>query len=254
MGYRIDDIDRRILYHLVVDARNTSAPTIAEEVDVTPATIRHRIQQLEEHGLVTGYHAEVDYERTDDLTAVEFTCTASPPDRQRLAGECADVSGVVRVRQLTSGQENLRITALGTDSDDISRLARELTELGLDVDEQAIVHDEFTQPYGPFAPDEGGRHASFTDFRSLSGGAEVVEFTVAEDAPIAGYTLADANDAGFLPDDVLVISHERGETVRAPNGDTDIRAGDVLTLFAREPLPEETVGAFEATPERTHEA
>lgn len=245
MGIRIDNIDRRILYHLAADARNTTAPTIAEKVDVTPATIRHRIQRLEEHGLLQGYHADVDYERADGLTHVEFTCTASPQDRQRLAQSCAEISGVVNVRELTSGQENIRITALGRDSDDISRLARELSDLGLEVDQQAIVHGEFTQPYQPFAPDEGTGNASLTDFRSLSGGAEVIEFTVSEDAPAAGATLAEANDSGLLPDDALVISLERGETIQAPHGDTTIEAGDVLTLFARDSLPDETIDAFD---------
>lgn len=253
MSYRVDDIDRRILFHLAADARNTTAPTIAEKVDVTPATIRHRIQQLEEHGLLEGYHAAVDYERAGEFTQVEFTCTASPEDRQRVAQDCAEISGVVQVRELTSGQENLRVTALGRDSDDISRLARQLSELGLAVDEQAIVHDEFRQPYQPFAPDEGSGNASLTDFRSLSGGAEVIEFTVSEDAPVAGSTLAEANDSGLLPDGALVISLERGDTIRAPNGETAIRAGDVVTLFARDSLPDETIEAFDirngATPE-----
>lgn len=53
MQARLDDIDRRILYYLRVDARNTTAPMIAEEVDVSAATIRNRINQLEEKGVIT---------------------------------------------------------------------------------------------------------------------------------------------------------------------------------------------------------
>lgn len=245
MGYRIDEIDKRILYHLVADARNTSGAMIAEKVDVTPATIRHRITQLEEHGVITGYHADIDYEQTDGQTTVEFTCTAAPADRQRLAQEVLQVSGVVEVRELIAGQQNLRITAVGSDNDDISRIARELSELGLTIETQAIVHDEVTQPYQPYAPDEGQQSASLTDFRSLAGGAEVVEFTVADTAPIAGQTLADANEAGILPDDVLVIGLERGETMLTPKGETTIQTGDVVTLFARESLPDQTLEAFE---------
>lgn len=246
MGYRIDEIDKRILYHLVADARNTSGAMIAEKVDVTPATIRNRIKQLEEHGVITGYHAEVDYERTDGQTTVEFTCTADPSERQRLAQEVLGVSGVVEVRELIAGRENLRVTAVGPDNDDVSRIARELSELGLAIESQAIVHDEVTQPYQPFAPEEGQGSASLTDFRSLAGGAEVVEFTVAETAPIAGHTLAEANDAGLLPDDILVIGLERGETMLAPGGESTIQAGDVVTLFARDALPDRTLEAFEA--------
>ncbi len=38
MQGRLDDSDRRILYYPRVDARNTTAPMIAEEVDVSAAT------------------------------------------------------------------------------------------------------------------------------------------------------------------------------------------------------------------------
>lgn len=245
MGYHIDDIDRYILHHLVHDARNTSGSMIADKVDVTPATIRHRIHQLEDHGIIQGYHAAIDYERSESLTQLEFTCTAPPADRQHLATECTDISGVVGVRELTTGQQNLRVMAVCTDSDDISRLTRELSSLGLTIEHQAIVHSEHTQPYQPFAPGESNQTASLTDFRSLSGGAEVVELTVSADAPIADMTLAEANDAELLPDEVLVVSLERGETIEAPRGDTTIQAGDVVTLFARSSLPNDTLDAFD---------
>ncbi|MFB6254931.1 MAG: TrkA C-terminal domain-containing protein [Halobacteriaceae archaeon] len=244
MGYHIDDIDRRILFHLATDARNTSGADIADKVDVTSTTIRHRIQQLEEQGVIQGYHAAIDYERSEELMQLEFTCTAPPADRQRLATETTEISGVVAVRELTTGQGNLRIIAVCTDSNDITRLTRELSSLGLTIDQQAIVHSERIQPYQPFAPEESEQTASLTDFRSLSGGAEVIEFTVSENAPIAGQTLAEANDTDRLPDDVLVISLERGETIQAPKGDTTIQAGDVVTLFARDSLPDETLAAF----------
>lgn len=252
MSYRIDDIDRRILYHLVADARDTAASDIAETVDVTPATIRHRIRQLEDEGIIRGYHARVDYERSEELRTVEFTCSAPAADRQRLAQRIREVSGVVHVRELGGGQANLRVLAVGRDSDDVARIERELSGVGLAIERQAMVHDEAIQPYQPYAPDEGERSASLTDFRSLSGGAEVVEFTVSEEAPIAGRTLADANEAGLLPDEVLVVSLERGETIQAPKGDTRVQTGDVITVFAREPLSERTVEAFE--PEQASES
>lgn len=246
MGVHVDEIDRRILYHLVRDARNTTAPQIAERVDVTPATIRNRITQLEERDIIQGYHASLDYERSEGLTKVEIACTAPAAKRQQFGKKCAGISGVIHIRELTTGNENLRITAVCTDSDDITRLVRELSGLGLVVERQSIIHSEFTQPYQRFAPDEGEQTASLTDFRSLSGGAEVVEFTVSDEAPIAGQSLADAHDAGLLPEEVLVISLERGATIEAPKGDTTVQAGDIVTVFARNSLPEETYNAFAA--------
>lgn len=245
--YHLDEIDKRILYHLTADARNTTAPTVAEEVDVTPATIRNRIQQLEEHGIIQGYHAAIDYEHTGGRATSQLTCSAPVADRQRLAQEILGVSGVIGVRELLAGRENLLVTVVGTDTDDISRIGRELSNLGLDIEQEDTIHNEITQPYRPFAPEEGHGDVSLTDFRSLSGGAEVVEFTVSETATIAGCTIEEAGDTGLL-EDVLVVSVERGDDMLTPKGDTTIRPGDVVTLFGRDAIPEPTVRAFESQP------
>lgn len=50
MDYRVDKIDKRILYYLAQDARNTTAREIAEEVDVSPGTVGNRIEKLENSG------------------------------------------------------------------------------------------------------------------------------------------------------------------------------------------------------------
>ncbi|NHN57508.1 MULTISPECIES: Lrp/AsnC family transcriptional regulator [Halorussus] len=246
MSYRVDEIDKRILYHLAADARNTTAPTIAEEVDVTPATIRHRIRQLEDEGIIEGYHADVDYERTDGRIVNQFTCTVPVGDRQRLAQEALGVSGVVNVRKLMAGRENLVVTGVGTDTDDISRIARELSNLGLELEREDIVQDEIFHPYHPFSPDDDPGRQSLADVQSLTGGAEVIEFTVPADAEITGLTLEDANESGIIDDESLVVSIERGDAVLSPKGDTVVEAGDVVTLFAPESVPDETVAAFEA--------
>jgi len=39
MGYRLDQIDKRIIYRLVEDARRISAPDIADELDVSSGAI-----------------------------------------------------------------------------------------------------------------------------------------------------------------------------------------------------------------------
>ncbi|WP_135826800.1 Lrp/AsnC family transcriptional regulator [Halorussus ruber] len=246
MDYRIDEIDKRILYHLAADARNTTAPTIAEEVDVTPATIRHRIRQMEDAGIIQGYHADIDYERTDSRIINQFTCTVPVEDRPRLAREALQVSGVVHVRKLMAGRENLVVTAVGTGTDDITRIARELSNLGLDLEREDIVQDEQFQPYLPFGPDDDGARQSLADVQSLTGGAEVIEFTVPEDAAITGTTLESANESGLIDDDSLVISIERGDSVLTPKGDTVIEAGDVVTVFAPESVSEQITEAFEA--------
>ncbi len=246
MSYRVDEIDERILYYLGSDARNTSAPMIAEKVDVTPATIRNRIQQLEANGVIQGYHADIDYESTNGKVTTQFTCTAAVGDRSSIASEALSTHGVVNVRELLAGQENLIITAVGKDTDDINRIAQQLSALGAKIEREDILRNDTTQPYQSFAPDTDQPRSAITDFQSVVGGAEVVEFTVSETAEITGKTLEDANREGLLPDEVLVVSIERGDERITPNGDTRIEAGDVISIFSPDTFPEGLVETFES--------
>lgn len=246
MGYRIDEIDQLILFHLGADARNTSAPMIAEEVDVTPATIRNRIRQLEENGIIRGYHADIDYEAVGGKFTTQFTCTAPVSERSKIATDALTTHGVVAVRELLAGQENLIVTAVGEDTDDINRIAHQLSTLGVTIEREDIVQNESVRPYQSFAPSDTSQSA-VTDFQSVVGGAEVVEFTAAEDAEITGYTLDEANRAGLLPEGVLVVSIERGDRRITPDGETRIEPGDVVSVFSPDTFPTELVEAFDKT-------
>ncbi|WP_435335881.1 winged helix-turn-helix transcriptional regulator [Haloarchaeobius sp. TZWWS8] len=245
MGYRIDEIDQLILYHLSVDARNTSAPMIAEEVDVTPATIRNRIRQLEENGIIRGYHADIDYEATDGKVTTQFTCTVPVSERSAIAADALATHGVVNVRELLAGQDNLLITAVGENTDDIDRIAHQLSNLGATIKREDIVRNESFRPHQSFAPDSDEPQSSVRGFQNVIGGAEVVEFTVSKDADINGQTLETASENGLLSDAVLVVSIERGDQRITPNGDTRIRAGDVVSIFSRGELPSSLVAAFD---------
>lgn len=245
MDHRIDEIDRLILYHLSVDARNTSAPRIAEEVDVTPATIRNRIRQLEDSGIIQGYHATINYEATDGKFTTEFTCTAPVSDRSRLADEALATPGVVNVRELLAGQENLVVTAVGTDTDDINRIARDLSTLGIVIEREDILLNEASRPYEAFGPSEERTRSAVRDFQSVASGAEVVKFTVSEDAAIAGRTLEEATEASLIPDGVLVVSIERDDERITPDGRTRIEPGDIVSVFSPDVLPEQLFSAFD---------
>jgi DNA-binding Lrp family transcriptional regulator len=247
MSYRIDEIDERILYYLGSDARNTSAPEIAKAVDVTPATVRNRIRQLEEEGIVRGYHADIDYEAADGKLTTQFTCTAPVSERSGLVSEALATHGVVGVRELLAGQENLIVTAVGTDTDDIDRIAQRLSELGVTIEREDIVRDDVVQSYQSFAPDADQPRSAIRDFQSVAGGAEVAEFTVSESAAITGRTLEAATDDGLLPDEALVVSIERGEDRITPDGDTRIEVGDVVSVFSPEQFPDRLVRTFESS-------
>lgn len=242
MGIRLDDVNKRIIHALMEDARTTSAPMIAEEVGVSPATIRNRIRQLEEAGVIRGYHANVDFERADGLLTTLTVCTAPVDERHRLAQQARAVAGVTNVRELLSGRENLHVLAVGADTSDLQEVSRELAALGVEIVSEDLVRSEDYQGYHPFGPEETQQR--FSDFISLTGGSEVVELTVPEDAPIANCTLERAGQEGILANELLVVSIERDTEVLAPQGKTEIVPGDLLTVLSRDGITESMLEAF----------
>ena len=244
MSKRLDDVDKRILYYLVRDSRNTSAPQIAEEVNVSAGTIRNRIEQLEDAGVLRGYHAIVEYSRAEGRLTNLYICTSPVPDRDRLSKQVAEIPGVIGVRQLMKGRNNLHVTAVGNDMQELNRISNDLSSIGLEIEEENLLQSEQTLPYHKFGPDESREGHTIADFMKLSGGAEVVELTVSTDANIAGLTLSNANKTGVLHPDVLVVSIERDDTILTPRGDTTVQSDDLVTVFCRGGLDEETLNAF----------
>lgn len=241
---RLDEVDKRILYHLARDARNVSAPMIAEEVHVSPGTIRNRIKQLEADGVVRGYHAHIDYGQAESRLTNLVVGTADVDVRERITKQIADVPGVVNVRQLMCGTGNIHVTAVGEDPQALSRITNDISELGLEIEDEHLLQHEEHRPYDTFGPKGKRKGQSITDFMSLSGGAEVVEVSVTPGAEIEGMTLREANEREVIASKVLVVSVERDDRIITPRGDTEIRADDLVTLFARGDLPEATIDAF----------
>ena len=244
MSRRLDEIDKRIIHALQQDARNISAPMVAEEMDVSPGTIRNRINQLEKAGIIKGYHADIDYQRCESRMTNLFVCNTSASDRENPAKKALTVPGVINVRELRTGRGNLQVKAVGEEMSDLTRIAHQLSKLGLEIEDEDLIQEEYFTPYEPFGPDGASKQGAMTDIVSLSGGAEVVDVTVSKDAPIVNTTLREANEQSLLGNEVLVIAIERGEEMITPKGDTVIRSGDLISVFARDGVPESTLESF----------
>ena len=247
MDRRLDEIDKRVLYHLVRDARGTSAPDIASEVNVSPGTIRNRIDQMEQDGVIRGYHADVDYERAEGLLTNQYRCTAPVGDHDGLVQQLLQIPGVVHVRETMAGTGDLQVKAVGANTEELTRIAEAMTGLGIHIEDQALVQREVFHPYHPYGPSEHHDMPSITDFTTLTGEAEVVELTVHEDAPIAGRSLSEANERGLLEDDILVVAIEREGDIITPHGTSTLRAGDIATVFARNGLDDRLKQTFVAS-------
>jgi trk system potassium uptake protein TrkA len=90
------------------------------------------------------------------------------------------------------------------------------------------------------------KRPSIVDFMRIGEQAEVFEITVDEDAPITGKTLQEANEAGLIGGDVLVVAIERngeGEPI-TPRGSTRIQTGDLLTVYSGEGATPEVTDIF----------
>ncbi len=85
---------------------------------------------------------------------------------------------------------------------------------------------------------------SVKDFMSLAGGAEVFEITVTEESPLAEKSLQEADAAGLLGEDVLVVAIERGEDIVTPRGNTTVHAGDLVTVFSKEGISGDVTQTF----------
>jgi len=150
----IDDVDRAILYALQEDARNMSSGDIAERTGTSDSTVRRRIQRLQSDGVIKGYRAQVDYQKSGYPLRMLLFCTASIPERGDLVPDILAIDGVVSVQELVTGEQNLLVTAVGESDNDITPVAQELLEMGLTVVDEVLVRSHETTPFGRFDPEE----------------------------------------------------------------------------------------------------
>lgn len=246
MTHTLDEIDRRILFYLTRDARRTSAPDIAGDFDVSAATIRNRVNQLEERGIIQGYHAAIDYGKTDGKLTYLFICNTDPPRREYFVRKALDIPGVIHVREVMSGRRNLHIKAVGQDKEDITRISRDLSNVGIEIEDEALLHRDIHNPYLPFGPKsaQSALSSNLTDLHELAGDAKIVDVTVGENAVAKGETIQALSEKGLLREGLLIVAIERGDEVIMPNGDTVIREGDLLSVLSRHGDAEDLVKKF----------
>lgn len=151
MSSSLDEIDRAILHALQEDARNNTNAAISERVSVSASTVGKRIARLEKRGIITAHRTEIEYEEAGFPLCVLFLCTAKIVDREALAERALELPGVVTVRELMTGRENVHIQAVGASNDDITRIAHALDEMGFTVADEILMRAERSRPLADFA-------------------------------------------------------------------------------------------------------
>jgi len=84
------------------------------------------------------------------------------------------------------------------------------------------------------------------DFMALGNGAEIAEIALEAGAPLVDRTLAEADNQGLLPDDVILVAVNRGGTLMTPKGQTTLQGGDTVTVFASGGITDALMDVFEA--------
>ena len=145
----IDDVDRHIIHLFQKNARD-NITDIANKVGVSGNTVRNRIEQLEEQGIIKGYSADINYRKAGLDLYFAFNCTARVSEREELARQALDIDGVIEVREYMTGKENIYIEGVGTNTEDITRVAYEVDNLGIEIGMEKLIRNDYDQSFAPF--------------------------------------------------------------------------------------------------------
>jgi len=152
MSRNLDGVDRGILYMLQLDARNTTSQEIAEKVGVSASTVRNRLEQLVDDGVIKGYHPEIDYEAANLPFRVMFVITAPPSRRDDAVDRLMDVKGVTDVREMLTGRDNIHAEVVGQTTADIVQTTDAIHEIEIDmeIESSEIIKQRQIQPFNHF--------------------------------------------------------------------------------------------------------
>jgi len=67
---------------------------MADTVSVSASTIRNRINQLEDDGMIKGYHPEIEYEAANLPLQITFVLSAQPTELQDSSEQIRGIQGV----------------------------------------------------------------------------------------------------------------------------------------------------------------
>jgi DNA-binding Lrp family transcriptional regulator len=145
----LDGVDREILYQLQTNARKPITD-IADATNVSDNTVRNRIDDLEEAGVIKGYQVNVNYDHAGVQHYYIFVCTAVVSERESLARQARKLSGVVEIITLMTGTSNVYILGAGTEKDDMTHLAYDVDGLGLQIEYEHLVRAHERRPFEGF--------------------------------------------------------------------------------------------------------
>lgn len=149
--YELDAVDREILYALQEEARNLSSSEIADRTDASSSTVRKRIQRLESEGVIKGYSANIDYTKSGYPIRMLLFCTAPIPDRGEYIDDLLEISGVVSVQELITGERNLLVTVVVENDRAVTPIAQQIADMGLTITDEVLVRSHRSTSFDEFS-------------------------------------------------------------------------------------------------------
>jgi Lrp/AsnC family transcriptional regulator, leucine-responsive regulatory protein len=126
VALELDSIDRKILRHLVQDAR-ISQVILSERVGLSPTACTRRLVQLEKSGVIRGYSAEIDAAELGFMMTVLVHITLDRQSEDALSAfereiaKCPDVLSC----DLMSGDDDYLVQVQARDMNDYERIHKQ---------------------------------------------------------------------------------------------------------------------------------
>lgn len=152
VGIELDTVDRTILHVLQEGARTVTAEEMGAEAEVSASTVRNRIEKLERAGVIRNYHPQIDYERAGYQLHLFIICRAPPTERTARTEDALGIVGIITVREMLTGSNNLHIEAVAEDSDAVDTISAEIDALDLEIISIDVVKETHRQPFDHFGP------------------------------------------------------------------------------------------------------
>ncbi len=146
----IDETSREILRLLQRESPLLTHEEIAEQIDVSASTVSNRLQELRDADILEGFQPEINYETAGIPHQILFVCSAPLQDRKELANEAIEIPGVVHVRELLGGTNNLHVEVVCTDTLSVEQVAEELDRTGLEIEQSEILRRDYYSPFNHF--------------------------------------------------------------------------------------------------------
>ncbi|WP_135662720.1 Lrp/AsnC family transcriptional regulator [Halorhabdus rudnickae] len=155
--YETDAIDAQVLSDLLLNARGLSTSDTAARVDVTPGTIRNRIDKLESNGVIEGYETRIDYQRLGFLPVL-FVCTILPDEYGSISQEVGQLPAVTRTRVIHSGSRNFHVVAITNCQNQLAAIQNDLAGFDIEIESVSLINSDQIFQFSGFGCTEEDTH------------------------------------------------------------------------------------------------